>query len=137
MLFRLNWLFLIIIYLSVNGQVFAKAIHICPEMAMTSSALYTSTTRVKIHDHDQKNDHHGNSEQINKTHNEHESAAMDDCKCVDCDCVQNITGQTNSSLFQDSKITDYFPFLSKVLANLNRHLISQPNSNPYRPPTTS
>lgn len=81
--------------MSVNGQVFATSIHICTEMAMTSSALSTSTTRVSIHDHDQKSEHHGNSEKINKTHNGHDSAAMDDCQCVDCDCVQNISGQKN------------------------------------------
>lgn len=59
MLIRLNWLFMIFIYFSVNGQVFATAIHICPEMVLTSTVvLSTSQNAVNIHEHDQKFIHH-------------------------------------------------------------------------------
>ena len=134
---RLNWLFLIIIYLSVNGQVFATVIHICPEMALTSTVLSTSQNAVNIHEHNQKSIHIEDGELRSMTHDMSKSKTMDNCQCVDCDCEQNISGQTNSSLLQNTDIADYFPIISTVLANLNRDFRSQPQSNPYRPPITN
>lgn len=136
MLFRLNWLFIMFIYLSVNGQVFATSIHICSEMAMTSTVLSSTQVNVNIHDHHQS-EHHDVSEQTNKDHDSHESAIMDNCQCVDCDCVQTISGQANSSLIQNAKISDYFPVISTVLARPNQDFISLPHSNPFRPPIKS
>ena len=50
---RLNWLLVIMIYLSVNGQVFAKAVHVCTEMAYTASVLSSANTTINIHEHHQ------------------------------------------------------------------------------------
>lgn len=130
-LFRLNWLFVVFIYLSVNGQVFATTIHICSEMAMTSSVLSSTQTNINIHDH------HEVIKEMNKDHDSHKSAIMDNCQCIDCDCVQNIYGQANSSLLLDNKISDYFPVISIVLDSLNQNFISLPNSNLYKPPITA
>jgi len=131
---RLNWLFLIIIYLSVNGQLFATAIHMCTEMALASTALSSSTTTVNIHEHDQEIELHEGTEQINKAHDTYKSTAMDDCKCVGCDCVRNIIGQTKPSLLPDTSLPNLSPIISIIFIKLNRVFISLPHSNPYRPP---
>jgi hypothetical protein len=134
MLFRLSWLSLITIYLSVNGQVFATAIHICPQMALTSTVLSTSQNTVNIHEHHQKSMHHEDSELRGLTHDMSESKTMDNCQCVDCDCVQNISGQTNTSLVQNSVLTGYVPVVTTILVMPEENFISQPQTNPYRPP---
>jgi len=134
MLFRLNWLFMIFIYLSVNGQVFATAIHICPEMALTSTVLLTSQNAVNIHEHHQKSMHHEDGEQKSMTHDMSESKTMDNCQCIDCDCVQNITGQANYSLVQNFVLTGYLPVATTLLIMPEQNFISQPHTNPYRPP---
>ena len=136
MFFRLNWLFILFIYLSVNGQVFATSIHICSEMAMTSSVLSSNQVNVKIHDH-HPSEHHEMTEQKNIDHGSHNSAPMDNCQCVDCDCVQTLSGQANSSLLQKTKISDYLPVISTVLTRINQDFISLPHSNPFRPPIKS
>lgn len=128
MLFRLNWLFVVFIYLSVNGQVFATAIHICPEMALNSKVLSTSKKSVNIHEHHQKVEHNG------ITHNISESSSMNNCQCVDCDCVQSLAGQANTSLIQKSDLTSYLPVITTILVKVEQIFISQPQSNPYRPP---
>ena len=131
---QLNWLCLIIIYLTVNGQVFATAIHICPQMALTSTVLSTSQNTVNIHEHHQKSMHHEGGAQINMTHDMSESKIMDNCQCVDCDCVQNIAGQTNSSLVQGNALTGYLPVVTTIFVTFEQNFISQPQTNPYRPP---
>lgn len=136
MLFRLNWLFFLFIYLSVNGQVFATSIHICSEMAMTSSVLSSNQVNVKIHDH-HPSEHHEMTEQTNIDHGSYNSATMDNCQCVDCDCVQTPSGQANSSLLQKTKISDYFPVISTVLTRINQDFVSLPHANPFRPPIKS
>lgn len=136
MLFRLNWLFFLFIYLSVNGQVFATSIHICSEMAMTSSVLSSNQVNVKIHDH-HPSEHHEMTEQTNIVHGSHNSATMDNCQCVDCDCVQTLSGQANPSLLQKINISDYLPVISTVLTQINQDFISLPHSNPFRPPIKS
>lgn len=137
MLFRLNWLCLIIIYLSVNGQVFASAIHICPQMALTSTVLSTSKNAVNIHEHHQKTMYHKDTDLRNMTHDMSESKAMNNCQCVDCDCVQNISGQTNSSLFKNNVLTGHLPVVTTISIAVEQHFISQPYTNPYRPPVVS
>lgn len=132
MQFRLNWLFMIFIYLSVNGQVFATAIHICPEMALTSNVLSVSQKTVNIHEHHQTSDHHDKNIHTSMHHDT--SEPMDNCKCIDCDCVQNIAGQANSLLVQDTSLASCLPIIAKVLGKLNQDFISQPHTNPYRPP---
>ena len=134
MLLRLDWLFILFIYLSVNGQVFATAIHICPQMALTSTVLSTSQNAVNIHDHHQKSMHHEDGEQSNMTHDMSESKTMDNCQCINCDCVQNIAGEVNTSLVQNSVLTSYLPVVTTILVMSEQNFISQPHSNPYRPP---
>ena len=134
MLFRLNWLFMILIYLSVNGQVFATAIHICSEMALSTSVLSTSQNAVNIHEHHQKSMHHEDSEQSSMSHDMSESKTMDNCQCIDCDCVQNIVGQANYSLLQNSVLTGYLPVVTTILIMPEQNFISQLHTTPYRPP---
>ena len=127
---RLNWLFYILIYLSVNGQVFATAIHLCSEMAITSNALTSLNNTVNIHDH------HDDGHQVKpeSKHANHDSKTMDNCHCIDCDCMQDYTGQVNYLLVQDINILGFLPIISKVTKSLIQNFISQPQSNPYRPP---
>ncbi len=134
MLLRLNWLFIICIYLSVNGQVFATPIHICPQMALSSSTLSTSKNAVNIHEHHQKSMHHEDSEKGSMTHDMSDSKTMDDCQCIDCDCVQNIAGQANTSHAHNSVLAGYLPIVTTVLLMPEQKFNSQPHTNPYRPP---
>lgn len=134
MLFRLSWLFILFIYLSINGQVFAIAIHICPQMALTSTVLSTSQNAVNIHEHHQKSMHHEDGEQSSMTHDMSESKTMDNCQCINCDCVQNVAGEVNTSLVQSSVLTSYLPIVTTILVMPEQNFISQPHSNPYRPP---
>lgn len=134
MLFRLSWLFILFIYLSINGQVFAIAIHICPQMALTSTVLSTSQNAVNIHEHHQKSMLHEDGEQSSMTHDMSESKTMDNCQCINCDCVQNVAGEVNTSLVQSSVLTSYLPIVTTILVMPEQNFISQPHSNPYRPP---
>tara|TARA_R110001583_G_scaffold7248_1_gene36157 strand:+ start:5047 stop:5418 length:372 start_codon:yes stop_codon:yes gene_type:complete len=120
--------------LSVNGQVFAIAIHICPQMALTSTVLSTSQNAVNIHEHHQKSMYHEDGEQSSMTHEMSESTTMDDCQCINCDCVQNVAGEVNTSLVQNSVLTSYLPIITTILVMPEQNFISQPHSNPYRPP---
>ena len=133
MLFRLNWLFIIFIYLSVNGQVFATAIHVCSAMAISSNVLSTSKNAVNIHEHQKPGDleHHMSKSLI---HDLSESNEMDTCNCLDCDCIQNISGQANTSLIQKTGLTSYLPVITTILITLEPNYISQLNTNLYRPP---
>ena len=134
MLIRLNWLFIVFIYLSVNGQVFATAIHICSAMALSTSVLSTSQNTVNIHEHLQKSIHYEDGEQKSMTHELSKSKAMDNCLCNDCDCVQNIAGQANYSIVQYSVLAEYLPVVTTILVMPEQNFISQPQKNPYRPP---
>tara|TARA_R100001377_G_scaffold71837_2_gene47539 strand:+ start:121 stop:492 length:372 start_codon:yes stop_codon:yes gene_type:complete len=120
--------------LTVNGKVFATAIHICPQMALTSTVLSTSQNAVNIHEHHQKSMHDEDGEQKSMTHDMSESTTMDNCQCVDCDCVQNISGQANSSLVQGNALTGYLPVVTTISVTFEQNFISQPQTNPYRPP---
>lgn len=131
---RLNWLLYILIYLSVNGQVFAAPIHLCSEMALSSNTLSTSPKAVNIHEHEKKSRHHDISEKLSMKHDMNQTIEMDNCHCIDCDCIQNVTGQSNSSLVQKNTLTDFFPTLAKVSVKLKQDFISQPHSNLFRPP---
>ena len=127
---RLNWLFYILIYLSVNGQVFATAIHLCSEMAITSNALTSLNNTVNIHDH------HDDGHQVKpeSKHANHDSKTMDNCHCIDCDCMQDYTGQVKYLLVQDINILGFLPLISKAAKSLIQNFISQTQSNPYRQP---
>ncbi|TMS81984.1 hypothetical protein [Pseudoalteromonas sp. S554] len=131
---RLNWLFYILIYLSLNGQVFATAIHLCSEMAITSNALSSLNKTVNIHDHHHDSEHQEKAEIPESKHANHDSKTMDNCHCIDCDCMQDYTGEANSSLVQDINISGFLPVISKVTKSLIQNFISQTRSNPYRPP---
>ena len=134
MLIRLNWLFVIFIYLSVNGQVFATAIHICSAMALSTSVLSTSQNTVNIHEHHQKSMHHEDGEQSSMTHYMSESKTMDNCQCINCDCVQNIAGQANYSIVQNSVLTEYLHKVTTIIIMAEQNFISQSHTTPYRPP---
>lgn len=134
MLLRLNWLFTIFIYLSINGQIFAAPLHLCSEMALSSNTLSTSQKTVNIHEHEKKSTHLEIGEEPSMIHDMHESKEMDNCHCIDCDCIQTITGQANTSIIQQNSLTDFFPTLTKVLVKLNQEFISQSHTNPFRPP---
>ena len=134
MLIRLNWLFIIFIYLSVNGQVFATAIHICSAMALSTSVLSTSQNTVNIHEHHQKSMHHEDGEQKSMTHDMSKSKTMDNCQCIDYDCVQNITGKTNSSLVQYIVFAEYLPVVTTIIIMAEQNFISQSHTTPFRPP---
>ena len=131
MLLRLNWLFTIFIYLSINGQIFAAPLHLCSDMAISSNILSTSQKAVNIHEHEKKATHLEIGEEPNMMH---ESKEMDNCHCIDCDCIQTITGQANTSLVQENNLTDFLPTLTKVLVKLNQEFISQSHTDPFRPP---
>ena len=120
--------------MSVSGQVFATAIHLCSEMALTTSVLSSSHAAVNIHDHHHESGYQESSVTVDKKHANHDLKTMDNCHCIDCDCMQNLTGQANSSLIQDNSLSDCFPVISTVQKRLNQNFISQPQSNPYRPP---
>lgn len=137
MLLRLNWLLIMLIYLSVNGQVFATAIHICPEMSLNSKILSTSTKSVNIHEHHQKITHHKAVEYNALTHDIADTPSMNNCECVDCDCVQNVAGQANTSLIQKSDLTSYLPVIATILVKLEQNFISQHHTTPYRPPVVT
>jgi hypothetical protein len=68
------------------------------------------------------------------THEMSESKTMDNCQCIDCDCVQNITGQASSSLVQNCLLTGYLPVVTTILIMPEQNFISQPHTTPYRPP---
>ena len=134
MLLRLSWLFILFIYLSINGQVFAIAIHICPQMALTSTVLSTSQNAVNIHEHHQKSMHHEDGEQSSMTHYMSESKTMDNCQCINCDCVQNIAGQANYSIVQNSVLTEYLHKVTTIIIMAEQNFISQSHTTPFRPP---
>ena len=103
-------------------------------MALTSAVLSTSQTAVNIHDHHQKSTHDANGEQKNMAHDMSKSKIMDNCLCTDCDCVQNIAGQANSSFVHNRVLTGYLPVVNSILVTLEQNFNSQPHTNPFRPP---
>jgi len=131
---RLNWLFYILIYLSLNGQVFATAIHLCSEMAITSNALSSLNKTVNIHDHHHDSEHQEKAEIPESKHANHDSKEMDNCQCIDCDCISEHINDANSTIVQDINIPGFLPVISKAANSLIQNFISQPQSNPYRPP---
>jgi len=136
MFFRLSWLFIISIYLSVNGQVFASPIHLCSAMVISANVLSTSKNAVEIHEHE-KLGYMEHQMSKNLTYNLSKSNDMDNCKCLNCDCVQNISGQVNTSLIQNTVPTSSLPVITTILVKLEQNFISQSPTNPYRPPTAA
>lgn len=134
MLLRLNWLFTIFIYLSINGQIFAAPLHLCSEMALASNTLSTYDKTVNIHEHGKRPIHFDIDEKSSMIHSMHKSEEMDDCHCIDCDCIQKITGQANTTIVQENSLTNFLPILTIVLVKLNQEFISQIQTNPFRPP---
>lgn len=130
MSFRFNWFFIIFIYLSVNGELFAKPMHICPEMALSSSALPNSPQALNIHSHAQSTSKNIKLRKINLS----DSELMDNCQCIDCDCVQNIAGQASTFILQTSNLGHYLPFIPTFTVESNQYFISQPQASLYRPP---
>jgi hypothetical protein len=103
-------------------------------MALTSTVLSTSQNAVNIHEHHQKSMHHEDGEQKSMTHDMSGSKTMDNCQCIDCDCVQNIAGQANYSLVQNGVLTGYLPVATTIFFMPEQNFISQLHTTPYRPP---
>jgi hypothetical protein len=130
----LNWIFLLLIYLSVNGQVFSTPVHICQAMATNNYASLKSSASIKIHEHHQMKYSSVDDEQANN--DQHSLLAMKSCHCVDCDCSKNFIGQANnylaysliliSSIKKDAVFIEGEPFF-----------LSQPHPNLFRPPIQS
>lgn len=131
---RLNWLLLIFIYLSVNGQIFAAPIHMCSAMVLSSNVFSMPPKALNIHEHHQKTKHHVEGEHKSMTSDMQNSKTMANCQCIDCDCIKNISGQANLSFIQGNNLTDFLPVISKASVKLIQYFISQPHTNLYRPP---
>lgn len=125
MLSRMGWFLCMLIYLSINGQVFATPVHLCPAMAPSSVTSMSSSDSLKIHDH-----HHMEAE----VSSDDMQLEMKNCQCVDCDCTDNMVVQANSSLTSNVNIAVYVPLTEHILSNQEQDFISQPCSNPLRPP---
>ncbi len=133
----LDWLLFLLIYLSVNGQVFSTPVHICQAMAANNQSLLSSATAVEIHEHPpmvsvsapaptHSTMHHANSTvEVN--------SSMESCHCVDCDCTNNMLGQANGYLLY-SPITIVAVKNDSLLVEGEKNFISQPHPNLFRPP---
>ncbi|MFT5755791.1 MAG: hypothetical protein ACI9LM_000503 [Alteromonadaceae bacterium] len=139
MLFRMSWLLSLVIYLSVNGQVFTAPIHLCQAMANTSISLLVSSDTPSSHQ-DQHQVHQMDEEAFlvrnikNKAENFSEQTSMDNCQCVDCDCTANIVSQANSAMLSKEALTVFLLHVEGALSKRATTFISQPHSNLYRPP---
>jgi len=131
---HLNWILLLLIYLSVNGQVFSMPVHICQAMAANNHSLLASSTAIKIHEH-----HKMDAVEMSAEHDviaDQTNTKMKSCHCVDCDCTEKAVGQANGFLL-------YFPLVTAslktdiLLIEKEQHFISQPHSNLFRPPIQS
>jgi len=128
---HLNWILLLLIYLSVNGQVFATPVHICQAMAISNQALLSSPTSIKIHEHHQMN---ASSVEVERTSaTEQVNSTMKSCHCVDCDCTDNVIGQANGYLLYSPLIIASIK-TDILLVEGEQHFISQPHPNLFRPP---
>ena len=125
MLSRVGWFLCMLIYLSINGQVFATQVHLCPAMAQSSVTSMSSSDSLKIHDH-----HHMEAEVAS----DEMQSEMKNCQCVDCDCTANMVVQANSSLTSNIDLAVYVPLIECIISNQDQDFISQPCSNPLRPP---
>jgi|TARA_R110002124_G_scaffold50897_3_gene147575 hypothetical protein len=125
----------IIIYLVVNGQVFAKPIHLCQEMAMHNISATSSTDTLQIHQHHDVNAHDkADKQSVDKLKI---SSSMNNCQCVDCDCSANLVSQANLTLLSRYDLVSCFAVIQQVTNKLAKVYVSEPKSNLYRPPIFS
>lgn len=132
MTFRLSWLLSIFIYLSVNGNLFAVPVHLCQSMAASVVTSLAPSETLKIHEHHGEHTEQGINNFIEDEHN----MKMDNCSCVDCDCTINNIGQVSVSLITQVELTSYIPNIPISITIKEQSFISQPQSNPLRPPIT-
>jgi hypothetical protein len=135
MIFRQSWLLSILIYLSVNGNVFAVPMHLCQAMAAHSVSVMSKAEPLKIHDHHpqplhQTNGHHS----AENSHTMNMSMDMENCSCVDCDCTASVVGQITTSLLTRVDLTTYVPSHGIDYSTHPITFISQPHTTPLRPP---
>lgn len=141
MKFRLSWLLNIFIYLLVNGNLFAAPVHLCHSMAANETTSLSSSDTLKIHQHHAENNNLEQSMTIMSEEHQGqtmESQAMEDCSCTDCDCTKSCTtsniGQVTVYLESNLDLISYVPSVSASIAKRALNFISQPQSNPLRPP---
>ena len=127
----MSWLLSIVIYLSVNGQVFSTPIHLCQAMAKTSITSLTSSDTLNIHQHHQMDEQ---ASLVNNTEKLSEQSSMDNCQCIECDCTPNMVSQANSSMVSKEELIVFSLNVEHVLIKREITFISQPYSNVYRPP---
>lgn len=127
MLFRMSWVLCMLIYLSINGQVFATPVHLCSAMAQNSVTSMPSSDTLKVHEH------HHIEKQISSVDVAIEDK-MKNCECVDCDCTANMVAQANSSLVTNIDLTVYLPPVGHMIRKSEQNFISLAHSNPLRPP---
>ncbi|PCH97233.1 MAG: hypothetical protein COB83_02980 [Gammaproteobacteria bacterium] len=138
MKFRLSWLLSIFIYLSVSGNLFAVPVHLCPSMAAKYiSALSTSNT-LKIHEHQLQTsqsmeNHHSTSIKQHALQTQNDTN-MESCSCVDCDCTTSHIVQITTSLITNVDLITFIPSHGSVFSKGALNFISQPQTNPLRPP---
>ncbi len=120
----------------MNGQVFAVPVHLCQSMAMTVTTSISSSEQLEIHNH-----HAPLTQLMPQSHGvSHDMPAqepMKNCMCVDCDCSTNMVAQTNSSLVSDAELAPLQPNTGHILIKREQDFISQPHTNPFRPPIFS
>ena len=128
---RIVLLLNMIIYLFVNGPVFAKPIHLCQAMAVhnitSTSAL--STDIPHIHQHKKVNNQVVDSIKTD--------SSMNNCQCVDCDCSANLVSQVNLTMVSEHELASYFSVIQQITHKSTKAYLSQPLSNLYRPPILS
>jgi len=132
---RIVLLLNIVIYLLVNGQVFAKPIHLCQAMAVHNISATLSTDTLQIHQHPDVNEHHKTSKHIAdelKT-----AASMNNCQCVDCDCTTNLVSQVNLTIVSRYELVVYFSVTQQITNKPAKVYASEPLANLYRPPILS
>ena len=134
MIFRMSWLICMLVYLSINGQVFATPIHLCHSMAKTSVSSKSSSAPLKT------NELQYVTENVSTSDEMFTQKTMENCHCVECDCTSicectsSRTAQANSFIVNSKEIVDFSTSTEDVIANTEQQLISPRRHSLYRPP---
>ena len=93
MLLRLKWFFILCIYLSVNGQLFAMPMQTCKNMTMTQKMM--SLSAMKKFDKSLNN--------VSMVHHSDKKPAYHcvNCYCQNCHCSDGINEQIDSLIARD------------------------------------
>ncbi|MBL4941277.1 MAG: hypothetical protein JKY81_06380 [Colwellia sp.] len=133
MTYRLNWLLSILIYLLVNGNLFAVPVHLCQSMAVNYMTTLSALDALKIHDHHSKS-HQSINEHLFAEHEQYMEIEMESCACVECDCTIPVVGQITTALITKVDLILYLPSHADIYEKRMVNFISQPQTNPLRPP---